>query len=84
MKPMTCEELVAYLSDYIDRDLSEDLSARAEAHLATCQNCSVVLNSTRKVIELGQTSQKEIVLPASRKSDLYNQIAAAFASSDPD
>ncbi len=50
---MTCDELVSYLSDYIDQDLDDDLTAAAQQHLVTCQNCRVVLHTTRRVIELG-------------------------------
>lgn len=35
---MTCEELLQYLSDYIDQNLDEELTAAAQAHLATCHH----------------------------------------------
>jgi anti-sigma factor RsiW len=78
---MDCETLLTYLSDYIDNQLDEDLTAEAEEHLATCHNCSVVLDSTQKAILLyRQQGKREI--PAERREKLYSQIAAAFAKRD--
>jgi anti-sigma factor RsiW len=47
---MNCSELMQYLSDYIDQELDEELTAEAQEHLATCHNCSVVLDSTLGVV----------------------------------
>jgi len=49
---MQCAELVSYLSDYIDNNLSEELTREAQEHLATCQNCHIVLDSTQRTILL--------------------------------
>jgi len=81
---MKCEELVTYLSDYIDDNLSEALTAAAREHLATCQNCSVVLDSTQRTIALYKAKQQQQHLPPARHDRLYAQIAAAFAESGDD
>jgi len=75
---LTCEDLVRYLSDYLDGDLDEELSQAARDHLATCENCSVVLDSTQKTILLYQEQGQATQLSSGRKDDLYKQIAAAF------
>ncbi len=74
---MTCEELVSYLSAYLDQELDEELTAAAQQHLATCSNCRVVLHTTRKVIQLGQ-AQYQVALPASRRARLYSRLRQAF------
>jgi anti-sigma factor RsiW len=74
---MTCEELVSYLSAYLDQELDEDLTAAAQQHLATCSNCRVVLHTTRRVIQLGQ-AQYQIALPASRRERVYTRLRLAF------
>jgi anti-sigma factor RsiW len=74
---MTCDELVSYLSDYIDQDLDDELTTAAQNHLATCQNCRVVLQTTRRVIQLGQ-AQYQVALPASRRARLYTRLRLAF------
>ena len=75
---MECEDFISYLSDYIDNDLNDELSAEAKEHLATCHNWSVVLDSTQKMILLYRDHGKQVI-PASRRQNLYDQIEAAFA-----
>lgn len=77
---MTCAELIRYLSDYIDRNLSEALTAEAEAHLATCHNCHVVLNTTQKTIALYRETGKQVI-PAGRRATLFERLQAALPPS---
>jgi heterodisulfide reductase subunit B len=75
---MNCEELVRYLSDYIDNDLDEDLSAEAQEHLSTCHNCHIVFDTTQKTIVLSRMQSRHGI-PAQRREQLYTLIASAFA-----
>lgn len=81
---MECEELVTYLSDYIDQNLDEELTAEAQEHLASCQNCRVVLDTTQQTIFLyRQQGQRKI--PAARRQRLFNQLKETFLKrSQPD
>lgn len=74
---MDCETLLAYLSDYIDRNLSEDLSQAAQDHLRTCQNCRIVLDSTQRTILLAR-QHTQMVIPAERRQHLFEQIQNSF------
>lgn len=76
---MNCAELIAYLSSYIDNELDADLVADAREHLATCANCSVVLDTTLRTIALGR-DQRARVVPAGRRAALFSRIQAALAS----
>jgi predicted anti-sigma-YlaC factor YlaD len=78
---MTCEELVSYLSAYLDQELDEELTAAAREHLATCSNCRVVLHTTQKVIQLG-LAQYQVALPASRRERLYSRLRQAFLAQE--
>lgn len=75
---MNCEELVHYLSDYIDRGLSEELAAEARAHLASCHNCHVILNTTQKTITLFRECEVRVI-PAERKEALFQALQQAFS-----
>lgn len=75
---MTCEELIEQLSAYLDDELSEELTQAAREHLATCENCSVVLDTTQKTILLFREQSQITKIPAERKSTLYNQLAAVL------
>ncbi len=74
---MTCEELLQYLSDYIDRNLDETLTTAAQEHLATCENCHVVLDTTQQTISLFREHGKRTI-PAQRRDALFSQLQAAF------
>ena len=74
---MGCEELMTYLSAYIDNELDEDLTGEARQHLATCQNCQVVLSTTQRTILLGR-GQAQRTIPADRRGMLFARLHEAF------
>lgn len=78
---MKCEELLEYLSDYIDQNLDEELTAEAQEHLATCHNCRVVLDTTQQTIFLFREQGKRAI-PAARRQRLFDQLQEAFLGRD--
>jgi anti-sigma factor RsiW len=76
---MKCEELMTYLSDYIDQDLSEELRVEAQEHLATCENCHVVLDTTQKMIVLYRQAERQVI-PAERRTALFERLQRAMDS----
>ena len=79
---MKCEELVQYLSDYVDQDLDEELRADAEEHLRTCPNCHVMLDTTQQMIFMYRKGRREGI-PAERRRVLYNQLLRALSQRKP-
>ena len=75
---MKCEQLVEYLSDYIDNNLEHELMIAAQEHLATCENCRVVLNSTQQMILLYRERGKTQQIPKERHRKLYEQLESVF------
>lgn len=75
---MKCEELVRYLSDYIDQGLDEELRADAQEHLAVCHNCRVVLDTTQQMIFLYRQTGRQSI-PAERRGALFRRLQVAFA-----
>ena len=47
-----CQEVLSHLNDYIDGELSPELCAELEAHLAVCHNCRVVFDTLNKTLYL--------------------------------
>ena len=80
---MTCDDLVSYLSDYIDQNLDDALASEAQEHLATCQNCQVLLHTTRQVIQLGQ-KQYQVGIPPLRHDSLLTRVRTAFLIRETD
>ena len=47
-----CKSLLAYLSDFVDGELSDELCQEIIAHTAECENCRIVVDTLRKTISL--------------------------------
>lgn len=47
-----CKALLGSLSEYIDGELPAELCKEIEKHLEGCENCRIVLNTTRRTIDL--------------------------------
>lgn len=47
---LTCRELVALLTDHLEGALAPQTSARVEAHLAACRDCTAHLTQIRITI----------------------------------
>lgn len=76
-RTMTCEQLVKYLSDYMDKDLDEPMEKQAQEHIASCKHCHVLLDTTQKTLQLYRVA-KPRVLSMERRKQLYRDIQAAF------
>jgi anti-sigma factor RsiW len=75
---MNCEQVIQYLSDYIDRNLSEELTAEAREHLSACHNCHVVLDTTRQTIVLYRENGRGGI-PIERRADLFARLQRSLA-----
>jgi Putative zinc-finger len=49
---VTCTEFLALLDDLIDDTVAAALRTEVEQHMRKCGHCEVVLNTTRKTIEI--------------------------------
>ena len=49
---MNCKHTLSQLSDFLDGDLDPELAEAVRKHLADCPDCEVVVNTTKKTIEL--------------------------------
>jgi RNA polymerase sigma-70 factor (ECF subfamily) len=76
-RTMTCEQVAQYLSDYIDKEIDAPLKKQAEEHIATCNHCHVLLDTTQKTLSLYHTSQPRVI-PITERERLYRAIQAAF------
>lgn len=49
---MNCKQMIREVSDYLDGDVDAATVAELERHLAHCEDCRLVVDTTRKTIEL--------------------------------
>ena len=69
-----CEELLGSLSAYIDGDLAPELCQELEKHLEGCDNCRVVLNTTKRTIELVHSPAEKSDLPEDVRERLFKRL----------
>ena len=70
-----------YISEYIDGDVPPDLREEIEAHLAICEVCSAVLDSTRNILYL-TADERTFALPVGFSQRLHARLSAALAAGD--
>lgn len=73
MSNSRCHHLLDALGGYLDGEVSDALCAEIETHLATCEDCRVVVDTTRKTIELYRTLPKPEP-PAGMRRRLYKAL----------
>jgi anti-sigma factor (TIGR02949 family) len=71
---INCENLLGSLSEYIDGALSPALCQEIEKHLAGCENCRVVLNTTKRTIDLVHQPQNQTVVPEDVRERLFKRL----------
>ena len=49
---MNCTDFLAKLTDYFDGRIDSDLLAEVKQHLCSCHHCEVVVDTTRKTIDI--------------------------------
>ncbi len=69
-----CEELLFSLSLYIDGELNPELCQELEKHLAGCDNCRVVLNTTRRTIDLVHAPIEKLDVPEDVRERLFKRL----------
>ncbi|MCL6565977.1 MAG: zf-HC2 domain-containing protein [Acidobacteriia bacterium] len=72
---MDCRAVIRELSEYLDGELDRTLFEEVERHLAHCQDCRLVVNTTKKTIEFYCNSA-----PLPLPEDVRNRLHAALAT----
>jgi anti-sigma factor RsiW len=75
---MTCEQVIAFLTDYLDGLLPSEVVSRFEAHLAGCASCTAYIASYRETIRMARMATKSPMLEAGEVPE--ELIAAILAS----
>ena len=79
---MKCTEFLKELTDYLEGTLSESTKAELDEHLHWCHECHVVMNTTKKTIEIYRDNEI-YELPESLRSRLHQAIMNKCKSSKP-
>ncbi len=71
---LECQDILQYLNDYLDEDLESQLCAEFEAHIASCQNCKIVVNTLKKTLQIYHSTGQEISLPKDVQERLHARL----------
>ncbi|HVW78911.1 MAG TPA: zf-HC2 domain-containing protein [Alloacidobacterium sp.] len=80
---LNCKHVWNHISDYIEGTLDPAVRADVERHLAHCEICSAVLDSTRNIIIL-MADDRVFELPIDFSKRLHARLDAVLASDVPD
>jgi anti-sigma factor RsiW len=71
---LNCRGVIRELSNYLDGDLHPQVKAEIERHLEHCEDCKLVVDTTRKTVQVYCDS--ELAPLSSEASDRLHQALA--------
>ena len=71
---MNCKGVIRQLTDYLDGQLDPALVAELTRHLEHCEDCRLVVDTTRKTIEI-YCNTEPLPLPAGMRERLQRALA---------
>jgi anti-sigma factor RsiW len=73
---MRCRQVIDKISEYIDGELDPELVRELERHLQHCEDCRVVVDTTRQTVEVFCHTE-----PAPLPSDVHERLNQMFRQS---
>jgi anti-sigma factor RsiW len=71
---LNCKGLINELADYLDKALDPAMRAELEQHLGRCTKCRVIVDTTKKTIDIFCNAE-----PAPLPSEVRSRLHAALA-----
>lgn len=80
IKRITCQELEAFIMDFIDERLSEEQQAIFNTHLDECASCKSYVADYHKSIKLSQTAfgKTSLVNTSSHENEMPEELVEAI------
>jgi PAS domain S-box-containing protein len=72
---LSCAEFLIEFGEYLEESADPQLRARLEEHLRECKTCQVIMDSTRKTIQI-VTDTESFPLPGGNVEPLVSQVMA--------
>jgi hypothetical protein len=79
---LTCKEFLQELNDYLDETVDVEIRRRIEAHITQCPNCFVILDTTKKTIQVYKGVQPQ-TLPEDVQARLLKAVERKCAGRKP-
>ncbi len=75
---LTCKQVLAELSNYLDHEVGPELKRALDQHLAKCDRCSLMYDTTRRTLTIvSECGPFEVPLAVSAR--LYPRLREALA-----
>ena len=79
---LTCKQFLGELNDFLDESVSEEMKADWQRHVNACPNCFVIVDTTRKTLQVFKGSEvKEI--PPDVEARLMRALERKMAAKKP-
>ncbi len=69
-----CHDVLIHLSEFIDGEISDEIRKELEDHIQHCENCRIVLDTTRKTIYLYHRIKDDQTVPSAVNERLYHTL----------
>ena len=80
---MNCRHVWDHISEYIDDTLDPQVRAEVERHLAHCEICSAIIDSTRNII-IFMADERVFELPLDFSRRLHARLDQVLQLEDPE
>ena len=70
---LTCKEFLQELNDYLDETADGELRRRLEAHVTECPNCFVIVDTTKKTLQVYKGMEPQVIPP-----DVHSRLMQAL------
>jgi anti-sigma factor RsiW len=80
---LSCRHVWEHISEYIDNTLDPQVRAEVERHLAHCEICSAIIDSTRNIIIL-MADERVFELPLDFSKRLHARLDEVLKYEDPE
>lgn len=78
---MNCKGVIRELSNYIDGDLDPVVKQELERHLDHCEDCTMIVDQTKRSIEIFCDS-RPVELPSDVRSRLHTALRKKLSSEE--
>jgi predicted anti-sigma-YlaC factor YlaD len=80
MAMLSCKEVLANLSEYIDEDGAAELRRAIEDHLSWCRKCQVVFDTTGRALKIVLDAEP-FEVPLAVSARLYTRLEKVLSES---
>ncbi len=79
---MNCQDIIHELSTYIDGELDASMKHKLEEHLEECHECKLVVNQTKKTIQIFCDCEP-VELPSEVRNRLHDALRRKLGEARP-